>query len=715
MESIQKLISPRSVAVIGASGDIAKTSSKPIAYLKKHHFSGAIYPVNPRLDVIEGYKCYADIASLPETPDVALVLLGADRTIDAVRELAQRGTPAAIVLASGFAETGDVGAQRQQQLLEAAGKMRILGPNTIGLVNLTDNIVLSASGALGMDHFPKGCIGIVSQSGGILGSLLSRAAARGIGLSKLISTSNEADLDISDFVNYLVKDEATQVIALYLESIRNPQKFITAVQAANKANKPVVVFKVGKSEAGAMAAISHTGALAGSDRMYDALFKHLHVIRAQTFNDLLDIPLALSTNRLLHGKRIGILTTTGGAGTLMADSLGLCDFETPQPEAATANALQALQPKSQSVFNSNPVDLTLSGLDPAVLRGSIQALIHSPSYDALVVVVGSSGVSAPSLLSDAVNACLSETTKPIIAYISPHAPDAAANLVAICVPAFTDTESCATALVSMRHAAITAATQSTSAQSARHTHSFSASLELPALPKSALKEGALDEAEAKSLFKHYGINHPRETVVQSVQEAEQAALALGGQLVLKVLSKDILHKTEVGGVAIKQTADTIGARLQEMSTKVEQTSGIKVNRFLVQEMVSEAVEIILGMYKDSLGTAVLLGMGGVTAELLKDTTLRYLPQYIPQDGALSGELSRADAAEMIQELKTAPLLHGYRGRPAADIEALIDAIVAFSRMVGQLGDRLIEAEINPLFVMPQGRGVLAADGVVILT
>jgi acetate---CoA ligase (ADP-forming) len=707
LESIQRLISPRSVAVIGASGDITKTSSKPIAYLKKHNFSGSIYPVNPRLDVIEGYKCYADIASLPETPDVALVLLGADRTIDAVRELAQRGTPAAIVLASGFAETGHTGELRQQQLLEAACKMRILGPNTIGLVNLTDDIVLSASGALGMDDLPKGCIGVVSQSGGILGSLLSRAAARCIGLSKLISTSNEADLDISDFVNYLVKDEATQVIALYLESIRHPQKFISAVQAANAANKPVVVFKVGKSEAGALAAVSHTGALAGSDRMYEALFKHLHVIRAQTFNDLLDIPLALSTHRLLHGNRIAILTTTGGAGTLIADSLGVCDFETPQPDATTADALQALQPKSQSVFKSNPVDLTLSGLDPAVLQGSIRALVNSKSFDALVVVVGSSGVSSPSLLSDAVNACLSETNKPIIAYVSPYAPAAAANLIAIGVPAFTDTESCATALASMRHAAKTAVAQTATVRTAfDQTTNQTRSLPLP-LALANLPTGALDEAQAKSLFKHYGIKHPREIVVKSAMEAEKAALTIGGQLVLKVLSKDILHKTEVGGVAIKQTSETIGSRLQEMSTQIEQVSGIKASSFLVQEMVSDGVEIILGMYKDNLGTAVLLGMGGVTAELVKDTTLRFIPQ--------SGELSSAAAAEMIQDLKTAPLLQGYRGRPLADTDALIDAIVAFSRLVGQLGDHLVEAEINPLFVLPQGKGVLAADGVIILT
>lgn len=706
MESIQRLICPRSVAVIGASGDLTKTSSKPIAYLKKHQFSGAIYPVNPRLDMVEGYKCFADIESLPETPDVALVLLSAERTLDAVRSLSLRGTPAAIVLASGFAETGDVGAQRQQQLLEAAGTMRILGPNTIGLVNLTDDIVLSASGALGMDHFPKGCIGVVSQSGGILGSVLSRAAARGIGLSKLISTSNEADLDISDFVNYLVQDESTQVIALYLESIRHPEKFIAAVQAANQASKPVVVFKVGRSEAGAMAAVSHTGALAGSDRMYNALFKHLLVVRAQTFNDLLDIPLALSTNRKLLGHRVAVLTTTGGAGTLLADSLGVCDFEIPMPDSATAQALQALQPKSQSVFNSNPVDLTLSGLDPNILRGSIKVLLQSPSYDALVVVVGSSGVSSPSLIADAVKSCLSETTKPIIAYISPHAPQAAANLIAIGVPAFTDTESCATALASMRHAAHGIVTQTSdkqklSTQEKNITPPLPSEAMLEALPK-----GALDEAQAKSLFKLYGIPHPREAIVQSAQEAVQAAQALGGQQVLKVLSKDIPHKTEVGGVAVKFTDATIGARLNEMSKQVAQSSGIKVDRFLVQEMVTDGVEIILGMYKNNLGTAILLGMGGITAELLKDTTMRFVPA--------NGQLSHADAAEMIQELKTARLLQGFRGRAKADTAALTQAIVAFSCMVSQLGDRLIEAEINPLFVLPQGQGVVAADGVIIL-
>jgi len=281
MDSISRLFLPRSVAVIGASGDPRKTTGRPITYLMKHGYAGKVYPVNPKADRIGDLPCYASIADLPEAPDVAIVLLGAARAHEAVRELAARGTAAAIVLASGFGETGEEGAARQSALLSATGQMRILGPNTIGLVNLTDRIILSASAALEMDGLEAGSVGLVSQSGGILGSILSRGAARGIGFSKLISTSNEVDLELSDFVKYLASDPATQVIALYVETIRQPERFRRAVEVARAAGKSVVAYKVGRSEAGARAAISHTGAMAGSDRMYDAFFQQIGVIRAE--------------------------------------------------------------------------------------------------------------------------------------------------------------------------------------------------------------------------------------------------------------------------------------------------------------------------------------------------------------------------------------------------------------------------------------------------
>ncbi len=699
MNPIARLIKPRSVAVIGASADINKTAGRPIAYLRKQGYSGAIYPVNPRVDSIDGLRCYPDIASLPQVPDVAIVLLGHERAQQAVRELAQRGTAAAIVLASGYTETGEEGARRQQLLKEASGPMRLLGPNTIGLVNLSDNISLSASGALAMDHFPVGNIGVVSQSGGILGALLSRAAARGMGLSKLISTSNEVDLELADFVDYLADDPATRVIALYIESIRHPDKFRAAALKAARAGKPIVAFKIGRSEAGALAAVSHTGALAGADRMYDALFKQVGVLRAQSFSDLLDMPAALATGRVLRGKRVAILTSTGGAGTLVSDSLGVAGFETPAPDEATAARLRALQTGDHAALDRNPIDVTLAGLQPALLRGAIQALLDSPSYDALVIIVGSSSLAMPELMAGAIEDCMHSSDKPILAFVSPHAPNVAALLTQRGVPTFMAPESCTVALEAMWRVACWKGSQGFDRLSPNGVESAE-------LSKYDIPSGPLDEAQAKALFARFGIPSVRELIVTTEEEAEQAAQQLGPRVVLKLLSAEITHKSDVGGVAVNLAPDQVGTRLGVMRSEVLTQTGVMPERFLVQEMVSGGVELILGLKHDPLGAAIVLGMGGVTAELFNDTVLRMLP---PQ-----GRLTPVEALNMARDLKTWPLLDGFRGRPKADVAALVLAIVAFSEMAVQLGDRLIEAEINPLFVLPQGQGVFAADGVAVM-
>ncbi|SDP05225.1 CoA binding domain-containing protein [Ralstonia sp. 25mfcol4.1] len=691
-DAIARLVTPRSVAVIGASADPGKTAGRPVSYLTRHGFAGEIYPVNPKVEAIDGIRCYPDIGSLPQVPDVGIVLLGAERAHQAVRELAERGTGAAIVLASGYTETGDVGARRQAELIEAAGSMRLLGPNTIGLVNLTDNIPLSASGALAMDHFPAGSIGVVSQSGGILGALLSRAAARGIGLSKLVSTSNEADLELADFIDYLADDPATRVIALYVETVRNVERFRAAALKAAAAGKPVVAFKIGRSEAGARAAVSHTGAMAGADRMYDALFRQVGVIRAHTFSDLIDIPAALATGRVLHGRRIAVLTSTGGAGTLVSDSLGVSGFETPAPDEQTAERLRALQKGDHAALDRNPIDVTLAGLQPDLLRGAIRALLASPSYDAVTIIVGSSGLAMPDLMADAINDCLPESDKPVLAYVSPHASQVAAVLNQRGVPAFSAPESCAVAFAAM----LAAGERPAAAAGVAHAD----------VDPGDLPAGSLDEHAAKQLFARFGVPGVREIVVSDAAGAEAAARDLGGRVVLKILSASITHKSDVGGVAVNVTPETIGARLAAMTGDVCRHTGHAPDRFVVQEMIGGGVELILGTHRDALGTAILLGMGGVTAELFQDTTLRLLPK--------AGGLSPAEALSMVRELKTWPLLDGYRGRPKADVDALVDAIVAFSRMAAALGPRLVEAEINPVFVLPAGQGVRAADGVAVL-
>jgi acyl-CoA synthetase (NDP forming) len=663
----------------------------------KHGFSGVVYPVNPKATEICGLPCYPDIASLPTVPDVGIVLLGAERAHQAVKELAQIGCAAAIVLASGYTEVGEEGAKRQAELIAAAGSMRILGPNTIGLVNITDQIVLSASGALEMDHFPSGSISLVSQSGGILGSLLARASARGIGLAKMISTSNEVDLELADFIDWLVDDEATKVIALYVETVRNTKKFRAAALRARQAGKPIVAFKIGRSEAGAKAAISHTGALAGSDKMYDALFKQAGILRAQRFDELLDMPAALATGRSLRGNRVAILTSTGGAGTLVSDALGVTGFETPPPDAETAAKLRALQQGDHAALDRNPIDVTLAGLQPELLKGAISAVLSSPTYDALVVIVGASALAMPELMSNAIKSCMSLSDKPILAYISPHAPNIGSLLTQGGVPAFSAPESCSAALEAMLHAR-----QPMTSEPVKAIETAAQRSTINALPS-----GSLDEEQAKRLFSSFGIAAVRETIVTTPEQAQTALSALGKSAVLKILSSEILHKSEIGGVAVNVSIENISNRLLQMTQDVTDKAGITPQRFLVQEMVSSGIEIILGMHRDVLGVAILLGMGGVTAELLQDTTLRLLPS----EGGLSAETAR----EMALSLKTWPLLDGYRGRPKADVEALVKAIVDFSTMVATLGDRLLEAEINPLFVLEHGQGVKAADGIVVLS
>lgn len=713
--SLELLFKPRSVAVIGASADANKTSGRPIALLQKQGFKGAIYPVNPRATEINGLTCYASVADLPTVPDVAMVLLGAERAEGAVRELAALGVSYCIVLASGYAETGEAGVARQAALLEAASHvpqgfpvMRLLGPNTIGLVNLTDGVVLSPSGAMDMAHFERGSISVVSQSGGILGSLLSRASARGVGLSKLIATSNEVDIDLADCVDYLADDPATQVIVLYIETVRSVERFKAACSKARQAGKPIVAFKIGRSEAGALAAVSHTGAMAGSDRMYGALFAACGVMRAQTFSDLLDMPLALATGKKLAGKRVAILTSTGGAGTLVSDSLGMAGFETPAPDIDTAAKLRATQTGDHAVFDKNPIDVTLAGLQPAVLRGAVAALLSSSSYDALIVIVGSSGVAQPSLMADAIAGAMTDVPafadKPVLAYVSPHAPEAAAVLSSLGVPAFTAPESCAVALSAMAYQQGLRLSQREQVET-KNQPARAGTAEVP-----AALTGSLNEFEAKKVFAAFGIAASRECVVTSSADVLQAissmACHVADKFVLKILSSTITHKSDVGGVAVNLVADQIGERLMQMHAAVKVNTGVACEQFLLQEMVTGGVEMILGMHRDPTGSAILLGMGGTTAELLEDTVLRMCP------------VSKAGAREMMESLKTWPLLDGYRGRPLADSEALVDAIVAFSNMVEALGERLVTAEINPLFVLPagrgDGRGVVAADAVMVL-
>ena len=444
--SLDRLIWPKSVAIIGASADPSKTAGRPLRYLKQHGFSGAIWPVNPGRTEIDGMPCFPSIGDLPGVPDTGIVMLGPGRAETAVAALSQMGCGAAIVMAAGYAESGAAGAKRQTALVEASGAMRLLGPNTIGTLNLIDNITLSASGALDVEDRVTGKIAVLSQSGGILGSLLSRASEKGIGLSHLAATGNEADIEIADLMLALADDPDTQAFALYLEAIRDHEKFRRAVKLVHNASKAIVAYKVGRSEAGARSAASHTGALAGSDDVYGGFFDQAGIIRAERYSDLIDIPMALVSAPPLKGKRLGVLTTTGGAGGLIADVCGLAGFTTPDPDKATIAKLNALLDHAGFSAERNPIDLTLAGLEPHIIKGAIKALMESPRYDAVLSIVGSSGVGRPDLVADPVIEMAPTAQKPIIIYTSPAAPAIVNRLNRHSVPAFDAPEACATAL-----------------------------------------------------------------------------------------------------------------------------------------------------------------------------------------------------------------------------------------------------------------------------
>jgi acyl-CoA synthetase (NDP forming) len=694
MDAIGRLFQPRSIAVVGASSDPSKLTGRPLTYLQKHGFTGRIYPINPRYQELAGLTCYPDVRALPEPPDVGLVLLASDRVVEAVGQLARAGASAAIVLAGGFAETNAEGQRRQQDLKAAAGSMRLLGPNTIGLVNVTDKIMLSASGAMELEEFPNGSVALVSQSGGILGSLLSRGAARGIGFSKLIATGNEADIDVSDCIEYLLNDDATAVIALYLEGLRRADRFRSVAASVIAAGKPIVAFKVGRSEVGARSATSHTGALAGADAIYDALFRQVGVGRAQTFADLLEIPAALVQKRRLRGPRVAIVSSTGGAATLVADSIGAGGFDVPVPDLATAKKLQALN-IPDAVLDRNPIDLTLAGLRPDLLRAAIDALLASATYDAIIVIVGSSAIGQPDLMARPILEALHKSDKPLLAFVSPDAPGIVRHLNRQGVPAFTAPESCTSALSALLRAGAVRAADLADAHVAVSTHA--------PIPGDLPSSGPLNEAESKRLFAHFGIPSVAEVVVHTPSEAERAASRIGGNVVLKILSRDIAHKTEVGGIIVDVPPHDVARRCDELGAVVRTRTGQDIDGFLVQELIRGGLELILGFRRDpQLGAAILLGMGGIAAELFNDTAIRLPP------------LRGRDVDGMIDELKGAQLLRGFRGRPPCDLDELARAIAAFSDMVFSLGERLIEAEINPLFVMPQGGGVRAADGLVVL-
>ncbi len=685
MKLADALFAPRAVALFGASADASKNTARPQRFLRKHGYSGRIVPINPARSEVLGERAYASLAHAPGDIDHAFIMVPAAQVEAALEQCAARGVPVATVYSDGFAETGGEGAERERRLVERARALgvRLLGPNSIGLANIANGTALTVNAVFEMEVLPRGGASVVSQSGTIIGTLLSRGAARGLGFAKLVSVGNEADLGVGELVDLLVDDADTRVILLFLETIRDAGGLARAAERASAAGKPVVAYKLGRSALGEALARSHTGALAGSDAAVDAYFRRAGIVRVDMLETLIEIaPLLCGRRpppRLQRAARVAVVTTTGGGAASVVDRLGTLGIETLTPDA---DLIATLDAQGIAVKPAPIIDLTLAATSDRY-RVVLEVLLAHPDCDAVLAVVGSSAQFHPELAVQPIVGIVASAT-PLAAFLAPHAEASLRLLAEAGVPAFRTPEACADALAAYF--------------SWRPPRAASTAAAI-AWPENLPASGTLDETQALALFAALGVA----TVPWAIARAPGYAHAIAYPVAAKLLSRDILHKTEAGGVALA-LADRAAfeARVPQMLAAVRMTAPeARVDGVLVQTMADGLAEAIVGYRHDALvGPVVLVGMGGRLAEIYRDTCVRCAP------------VDEAEALEMIAAVKGLALVRGYRGLPRGDVAALARALAAVSRLALVENQPVVEAEINPLMVRTDG--VVAVDGLAIL-
>lgn len=676
----QALLSPRSVAIVGQSDDPAKTTGRPLRFLRAMGYRGTIYPVNARRDVVMGERAYKSISVLPEAPDQAYLVVPTEAVVDTVAECGKAGVKIASILAAGFSETGADGIAREQRLREiaAATGIRVVGPSSLGVVNLREGVMLTANAAFAEPDIPIGRTFVASHSGTMIGALMSRGKAKGIGFAGLVSIGNEVDLSIGEICAATLDDDDIDSYLLFLESIRNATALREFALGAAARGKPVICYKLGRSSAARELAVTHTGALAGEDDVASAFLADCGIARAESLEGLLEaMPLVRRTPIRPVGSRpprVAVLTTTAGGAIMVVDPLAMRGVEIAQPSAETFARFAAAGIEATP---ARIVDLTIAGARYEVYKGALDILTTAPEFDLVLAVVGSSARFQPELavrpIIDSANA-----PKPIAAFLVPEALEGLAKLNKAGVPAFHTPEACADAI-----AAALARREPKAAP-----------------PEIASKGGrVLDELEAYALLDRLGLPRSPATALATTITAAPT-LPFPYPVAVKVLSADIPHKTEAGGVAlnIKDGAALVAA-IGSMRETVKQRTGITPDRVLVAPMVAGVGEALIGYRVDrEAGPLVMVAAGGVMTEIYRDRSLRLAP------------VDLATAHAMIAEVKAFATLKGFRGKPAGDIDALARAIVALSQLATQADPPIAEAEVNPLIVSPNG--VVAVDALI---
>ncbi|MCD0505141.1 acetate--CoA ligase family protein [Bordetella petrii] len=681
----QALLAPQAVALVGASGDPAKNTARPLRFMRKHGYTGHIYPINAARPEILGERAYPDLAALPGPVDHVFVMVPGPKVAEQLEGCARAGAKVVTIYSDGFGETGAQGRAAQEALVAQARALglRLLGPNSIGLANVHSGAILSVNAVFESDDLPSGGLSLVSQSGSMMGSLLSRAGARGFGFAKSVSVGNESDISVGEIVHALACDDQTSAILLFLETLRDAPVLARALDAAQAAGKPVIAYKLGRSTQGEALAQSHTGAMAGNDVAVDAFLRAHGVLRVESLETLYEIvPLAQRYGR--HAPRpqrapqVAVITTTGGGAATVVDNLGLRGLvaATPPDDFVAHMAGRGLKLRQAPI-----IDLTLAA-SSAQYQDLLENLLTADWCDAVLSVAGSSAQFHPEFAVQPLVQARKSDDKPVVAFLAPEAMASLRVLQREGIAGFRTPESCAEALALFmnRPAAAPPPPGQGPAQ------------EWPAgLPAT----GALTEYEAGQVFGLLGIP----TAATRLVPATGLEHDLRYPVALKISSRDIAHKTDAGGVRIgirdqadlrRQAADM----LAEVSRKAPKAA---LDGILIQQMEDKLLELILGYRLDPLvGPIVLLGAGGIAAELTPDVSVRLAP------------VDRTQAMQMIEEVRATRLIRGFRGLPEGDCQALADAIVAFSRLALLSGARVAEAEINPLFV--QRDGVVAVDG-----
>ena len=704
---LSPLLNPESVAIIGVSKSSSRIGGRLFKYLSKHGYKGSLSLVNPKYKELKGVKCYPRISDIPIPIDCALIAVPEKNVISVLSECADSNVRAAVVFSSGFAEMGSYGKKKQRKIKEIAKtkNLRICGPNCIGLINFNNHVALSFSQFLEIDTLIPGNIGFISQSGALGGSLVNRAQDKNIGLSYFISSGNEADLGVSDFIEYLVlHDEKTKVIAALIEGFKDGSKFVEAAELALKHRKPIIVLKIGETEAGKKAAASHTGALVGSDSVIDAVFNQKGVIRVHNYDELLQTASLFSKGKIPKGNRVGILTSTGGGGIIMADYYTKLGLTVPGLSQKT----KELASKEISSFGqvANPFDLTGQIFsDPEMFGRCMKLFMEENNFDIIQVnvsmVAGQSSEKRALYILESARGSL----KPIVTWWAagslsePGIKILSDSEIAL----FRSPERCAMAVKSLVKYYQLLETRSDSTKY-RYDDDYSISLDSA---KNILDAGdtCLSEHQSKALLKLYGIPVTRENVAKSPHEAISFAEEIGFPVVLKIDSLDITHKSEAKAIRLGvKSKEEILQFYEEIIENVEKYDPkARINGVLVQEMTRSGTEVIVGMSEDpQFGPTIAFGLGGIFVEVLKDISLRVVP------------LLKSDAELMVRETKGYEILRGLRGKNRSDIEAVIDVLLRISRLAEDWKHYISEIDINPLIVFDEGHGVKALDALVVL-